>query len=144
MKTCKTCGIEKEYSEFHKGKMNKDGYRPNCKKCRNKFNQEWYSDNIDTIKNKYSYETNKNHKLKRNFGISYQEYLTMLASQNNCCAICNTNNPGARAFAVDHCHNTGVIRGLLCGNCNTGIGNLRDDIELLKRAIQYLENSKGK
>jgi len=143
MKTCRTCETKKDFSEFHKGITNKDGYRPHCKECRNKYNQEWYSENIDTVKSKYSYEKNKHYKLKKTFGIGYQEYLHMLAAQDNCCGICGTDESGARAFAVDHCHTTGNIRGLLCGNCNSGIGHLKDDVELLKRAIQYLENSKG-
>ena len=66
----------------------------------------------------------------------------MLAAQGGCCAICGTSDTGKRkAFAVDHNHDTGKIRGLLCSNCNTGIGNLRDNVELLERAIDYLRNT---
>jgi len=142
MKQCNTCKQEKPFSEFHKGILNKGGYRPSCKACRNETNRSEYD--AEKAKSNYSYEKNKDRKLRKAFGIGYQEYLNMLAAQQGCCAICGTNDPGARAFAVDHCHDTGVIRGLLCGNCNTGIGNLRDDISILQRAIQYLENSKGK
>ena len=142
MKQCKKCSKEKLFTEFHKGSRNKDGYRPYCKECINNTNRLEYDSN--KAKSKYNYEKDKNFKLKRTFGMSYQEYLNMLAAQQGCCAICGTNNPGVRAFAVDHCHNTGAIRGLLCGKCNTGIGSLQDDINILQRAIQYLENSKGK
>jgi len=68
----------------------------------------------------------------------------MLAQQDGKCAICGTKSTGKRkSFHVDHCHKTGVVRGLLCGNCNSGIGNLRDDVELLKKSIQYLERNLG-
>ena len=67
----------------------------------------------------------------------------MLEIQGDACAICGTKDTGNRkAFHVDHCHDTGKIRGLLCGNCNSGIGNLRDDINLLQRAIEYLQSTK--
>ena len=65
----------------------------------------------------------------------------MLAAQDGKCAICGTTSTGNRkAFHVDHDHKTGKVRGLLCSNCNTGIGNLRDDIGLLNRAIEYLSH----
>jgi hypothetical protein len=143
-KICTKCNQEKTISCFSPGKNYADGYKTGCKECNNTWTRNWYDNNQEEIKQKYSYEKNKNQKLKRIFGISYDEYLNMLAAQNNCCAICGTDTPGARAFAVDHCHDTGKIRGLLCSKCNTGIGNLKDDIDLLKRAIQYLENSKDK
>lgn len=66
----------------------------------------------------------------------------MLDMQGGRCAICGTDNTGKRrCFHVDHNHDTGKIRGLLCGNCNSGLGNLRDDVGLLNRAIQYLTAS---
>ena len=90
----------------------------------------------------YDYDKDKDYKLKNRYGISYQEYLNMLSAQQERCAICGTDDTGARkAFHVDHCHDTGKVRGLLCGNCNSGIGNLRDDIDLLYRAIEYLKNT---
>ena len=81
--------------------------------------------------------------LKRAFGISLDEYNTILGKQNGCCAICGiSNNEIANGketrFSVDHDHKTGEIRGLLCGNCNRGVGNLKDSIETLKSAINYL------
>jgi hypothetical protein len=63
----------------------------------------------------------------------------MLADQDGKCAICWCKSQGERRrFAVDHCHNSGKVRGLLCDNCNKGIGNLKHSPEILARAITYL------
>lgn len=138
-KVCKTCTTEKSIEDFPKGKGYKDGIRPHCIECRRVYEVEMFHKH----KRPYDYEYHRNSKLKNTYGISYTEYLTMLEAQGGCCAICGTNDTGKRkAFAVDHCHETGNIRGLLCSNCNTGIGNLRDDIGLLERAIEYLRNTK--
>ena len=139
-KVCKTCKQEKELSEFPVGKGYKEGIRPHCFECRREYEVESYHKHKH--KRPYDYEADKNRKLQKSFGIGYQEYLQMLEAQQGACAICGTTDTGKRkAFAVDHCHDTGKIRGLLCGNCNTGIGNLRDNIKLLERAIEYLRNS---
>lgn len=68
----------------------------------------------------------------------------MLAAQNGGCAICSTTTPdgNARRFHVDHDHETGKIRGLLCHSCNTGIGKLRDDPDLLLSAVAYLRKGR--
>ena len=83
------------------------------------------------------------YRLKRKFGITLEEYRQMLKAQGGRCAICNQepkDEPHHRALAVDHDHTTNRIRGLLCFHCNTGLGNLRDDPELLRKAIEYLTN----
>ena len=74
--------------------------------------------------------------LKRNFGITEEQYDEMVKSQNGVCAICK--RVGARRLAVDHCHTTNNVRGLLCHKCNRGIGNFNDSTELLRNAISYL------
>jgi hypothetical protein len=77
------------------------------------------------------------------YKITLDEYQILYKKQNGVCAICSktTNGRGKEnnTLAVDHNHQTGKIRGLLCTNCNTGIGNLRDSVELLTKAIKYLE-----
>lgn len=79
--------------------------------------------------------------LRRFYGITIEEYETMVNAQNGNCAICGRNKSEFKtSLHVDHDHKTGKIRGLLCSNCNSGIGNLRDDVSLLKKAINYLEN----
>lgn len=80
----------------------------------------------------------------KNAGIkdmTYERYLSMLNTQNHCCAICNIHQSKLkRQLSVDHDHNTGEVRGLLCTACNGGIGKLKDSIQLLESAIKYLKN----
>jgi hypothetical protein len=81
--------------------------------------------------------------LRTKYGIDVAGYEALLAKQDGCCAICGTTNPKGRTvspyFCVDHDHSDGRVRGLLCSTCNTGIGHLRDDPDLLRKAIAYLE-----
>lgn len=138
-KICNTCKVEKSIDDFPNGVNYAEGKRPNCLDCRREYERASYHKHKH--KKPYVYEEDKDVKLKRAYGISYQEYLHMLEAQQNACAICGIEKENvSRAFAVDHCHDTGKVRGLLCNNCNTGIGNLRDDIGLLERAIVYLKS----
>lgn len=87
----------------------------------------------------------RNHKNRGRILMKYNMpdggYDGMLTAQGGKCAICGSSEARSRSdkFHIDHCHKTGVVRGLLCGPCNTGIGKLNDDPELLKIAIKYLE-----
>lgn len=82
--------------------------------------------------------------IQATYGISYDRYLVLLERQGGKCAVCRTENPGPKRnyFCVDHCHTTGVVRGLLCDNCNLGIGKLRDDPDILRKAADYLERKR--
>lgn len=89
--------------------------------------------------------TYRKNQIKRRYGITYNEYLEMILKQGNKCKICEfqfTNDKmGGKPF-IDHCHNTGKVRGILCHSCNIAIGNLKDSVELMEKAIQYIkENS---
>ena len=95
------------------------------------------------VKNQRSYQ------LTRRFGISKADYEAMLLAQRGKCAICRraerviapeTEEP--RALAVDHCHETGRVRGLLCYRCNVALGHLDHNEALLENAIDYLEKSR--
>jgi hypothetical protein len=79
-------------------------------------------------------------KLKKNFGITPEQYDEMLAAQGGVCASCSTDKPGGPygIFAVDHDHSTGKVRGLLCKNCNLAIGMLGDSAEGVRKALAYL------
>src|SRR5258707_6334356 len=81
-------------------------------------------------------------RLKSQFGISKDDYLTLLAKQNGGCAICGRTESDVRGhkLAVDHCHKTKITRGLLCSNCNMGIGKFKDNIKLLEAAIMYMRS----
>ena len=75
-------------------------------------------------------------KLKQKYGITLDDFNFLLAKQNGFCAICKIN----KATHVDHCHTTKKVRGILCNNCNTGIGMLKENLKFLSNAITYLES----
>ena len=81
--------------------------------------------------------------LTRNYGITYEQYMTMLSDQNGVCKICGTSDPGKRrkVFCVDHDHKTNAIRALLCGRCNVMLAWMQDDPAIADRASQYLRTS---
>ena len=76
--------------------------------------------------------------LKYRYGMTVADYDALLTKQNGVCFICETNEPD-QTLAVDHYHPTGVVRGLLCRDCNLGLGNYKDDPRLTRRATAYLE-----
>ena len=134
-KRCPICGVLKERSEFHKWKSRKDGLAAYCKECFNQKNRDWQKENPDklpTLDKKRAYSR------KKFFGISREDYAQMLVDQDNSCDICK-NEIGWEA-AVDHCHTSGKIRGLLCRSCNLGLGAFKDNIETIRKAIEYVKS----
>lgn len=85
-----------------------------------------------------SSKTQVSHQKRRKYGVTPEMFDEMFAAQNGACALCGTTNSGSRAFNIDHCHSTQVVRGLLCHNCNVGLGHFRDDPALLMRASEYI------
>lgn len=78
---------------------------------------------------------------RRRYGITIDQYNELADKQNGVCAICQETCKSGRRLAVDHCHATGKIRGLLCMDCNRSIGGLKDSIELLEKAVSYLKHN---
>lgn len=132
-KNCKKCNIflTKDNTKFVKNYTNTLASR--CTKCINSDKREFRINNPNSVKNT---------ELKTNYGITLVEYNVMLEKQNNCCKICKIPHKSVetfgRALAVDHCHTTEKIRGLLCSYCNTGIGIFSEDVGLLAEAMKYL------
>ena len=79
------------------------------------------------------------YKLEGKYGITIDDYEHLLHAQNGVCAICGGVQRGVRPMGVDHNHTTGKVRGILCSECNTGLGKFGDDIELLQAALAYLK-----
>jgi hypothetical protein len=87
-----------------------------------------------------AYRNGRKKNLKRLYGINLDQFNELKSSQNAMCAICGTKEPGGTGeFAVDHCHSTGSVRGLLCMHCNTGLGKFNDNPAALRKAADYLE-----
>lgn len=76
--------------------------------------------------------------LRYRYGLEVPELEALTAAQGGRCAICGGQDSGGYRLAVDHCHKTRRVRGMLCGTCNRGLGNFRDDPDLLRAAIDYL------
>ena len=155
MKTCQRCNRNLEEIEFSFVSKEKSKRRNTCKKCVSETYKEWVKRNPEKVKETWRRASNKHHKkysefknLKRrilNVGITEDEYVAMLSRQNGKCKICNVaeiDSPKHR-LNIDHCHKSGVVRGLLCSKCNTALGLMDDDTERLKSAINYLNIGEG-
>lgn len=120
---CKSCGFAQIATEFIYTMRKRDGRRKHkrCHTCWKKVTQ-------------FSNRSN----ILRKYNMTCQEYLDKIEKQGGCCEICGCPDNGDRSLAVDHDHNTGQVRGLLCGKCNGGIGLLKDNAGLLRKAINYL------
>lgn len=111
--------------------------------------RRWRKENPEAarVKDRAKYRRNKlgarDLQLRVKFGITLDYYESLRGKQDNKCAICATAEPRGRGdWHVDHDHDTGIVRGLLCHNCNVGLGNFRDSVAFLKSAIKYLQNHK--
>lgn len=127
MKVCIVCHQLQDDIAFYKGYT--------CKRC----NYNYTKQRRASRKREETPEQNRKWSLKSKFGITVEQYDATLEKQNGVCAICNKTCRTGRRLAVDHCHKTGKVRGLLCAECNNGIGKLNDDPDLLRKAIKYLE-----
>jgi hypothetical protein len=134
MKKCTKCGIEKPQSEFYKDKSRPSGKRSSCKNCDKLKSHLWRK--ADPHKTRECWRASK---LKKKYNITNQQYEDMKIEQNDCCAICNVVLGFGHLSAIDHCHKTGKVRGLLCRNCNLLLGNAKDNIDILKSAQIYLK-----
>lgn len=129
---------------------NPEHYKANKEKYSAK-SRAWREANPEKaqVNRKRHYEENKErsleysrwYSLKKKFGLSKEQYEALLEGQNHVCAICGKGC--TKALAVDHCHTTGKVRGLLCNNCNRGVGHLKDSVENMTNAITYLNRFKS-
>lgn len=97
--------------------------------------RRWTAANLDRVVLK---ERRRN---MRQYGITLEQYDEMLVAQNGVCAICREECKSGRRLSVDHCHETGKVRGLLCGNCNQGIGRFGHSPERLSAALAFLNRT---
>ena len=171
VKRCTICKTTKSLTEFHRQARNKDGLQYVCKVCRSLEAQQRYQTNPEKIlaRNRVWRERNperlrelindwrqrnrklalsyqRKSRLKHEFGMTPEDYDRMFANQHGCCLICH--QPETRTvqgkisrLAIDHDHNTDQVRGLLCYQCNNGLGRFKDNPDRLRAAARYLEES---
>ena len=99
-------------------------------------NREYYNKNKEKKRSKYL--SRRDQILQQRYGITEEQYDLLFDLQEGCCAICKQRF--AKRLDVDHCHDTGTVRGLLCNNCNRGLGHFKDNVDYLQSAINYLQN----
>lgn len=149
LKTCTKCSSELPLSGFHNDKNRKDGRNPWCKPCaRANATRYHHHGPLDPSQRRKSRPKmsaeEKAEKNRRNvarnrmenvYGITWERYEEMYTAQGGKCLICSEQKD---RLAVDHCHSSGRVRGLLCRNCNVAIGMLGDNPDLVRRALLYL------
>jgi hypothetical protein len=136
MKQCVRCKLFLIGNQFRKDKSHKDGLEYYCRLCSREIHKAY---DIKRNKEQSRMASSKRHMLRREFGLTPEQYQAMLVQQNYGCAICKeTGHTNGRAMSVDHDHATGKVRGLLCSSCNTGIGQLKESPVILEAAIKYL------
>ena len=163
-KHCIKCGQDKPLPDFEKCYGGGKVYlRAQCRECRYAESRKWYRANREHCiamareyvrrnpegRRRYDLKYRKKHaqklaayhafrRIKKAYGIDAEKYNTMIVAQRGTCRICGKYPVPGKRLEVDHDHLTGQVRGLLCRNCNTGIGRLGDDPETLQAAIDYL------
>lgn len=165
MITCSKCGETKPQDEYYKQPRNKSGYMGHCKVCElarkaanNKKHQEsdpekWAERRrvyVARYKAKYPdrvAELDWSYRIKTRFGVTSEKYYEMLESQGGACAGCK-RKPNGKKLAIDHdrkcCPENkscgACVRGLLCSNCNTALGLLREEEETINNLLEYIKN----
>lgn len=166
MKFCTRCKSNKELTEFGKNRRTKDGLSVWCKPCCSEHGKLQYAKskervleyqkqyrklNLDKVrqtkkiwkaKNKEKVsDINRWSKRKQAYGITKDQFFDLLEKQNNGCAICS--KPVGISSAVDHDHDTGKVRGILCDPCNTSLGIFGDNLQGIMNVVSYLERASG-
>lgn len=144
-KGCQRCGTIRPVSYFRK-QNTANGYASYCKYCRHVRDCEIYNRELMSEED-FWHMVNKDYdgwerlhikNIQRKFNISF-EYAKELTEVENCYICEKHKDDNGRTLAIDHCHKTGEIRGVLCSLCNTGLGSFRDNVDFLKSAIDYLK-----
>lgn len=121
-KQCDSCGQFKTLAAYDRYGLSIYDNRTKCDAC------------VDADKARHQ-ERNFKHR----YGLTLAERDELLAAQDGRCAICGTSEFGLKGPVVDHCHNSSEVRGILCNHCNVGLGQFKDDVELMEKAIEYLK-----
>jgi len=133
-KRCSKCKQNKPISKFHKCIKSKSGFASQCKDCR--APQGWIY-NRTMRRQRIALKSH----VKGHYDLTIEEYDQLIKKQNGRCVICDGINADGRRLSIDHNHKNGVLRGLLCHHCNTALGLVRDNINVLKNMIEYLQNN---
>lgn len=139
-KSCRKCGETKPVADFYGKSRISDypassaGFSSQCRACV----RERTANRRQRLGDEYKINF-RDWEYKKKYGIGISDYNKMFELQGGCCGICGKHQTQfKRALAVDHSHLSGAVRSLLCVNCNLGIGSFRENIDVLRTAIEYL------
>lgn len=141
--TCAKCSRTLPITEFWRDRRQINGFNFNCKECVGKWHKDPENRKIASGQRRVRYATEEGERIVRNnryktrYGITLDDYERLFALQDGKCAMCGKEQKHKR-LAIDHCHKTDAIRGLLCSRCNLAIGNVGDSIDLALKMVQYL------
>lgn len=152
-KNCPRCKVFVAKTLFGNNRLNKDGLNTYCKPCAHAMKKRYCQEQPERVKawKQRDYQKNRDNYLNRErrkaYNISAAQYKAMLIEQDNKCAICNREERSIRngkqqQLAVDHCHEIGSIRALLCMSCNNGLGRFGHNPDFLIAAAHYLNKYK--
>ena len=141
-KVCSRCHKEKPIIDFYKCSLKKSNW---CKKCYIEAGKIWVNRDRKSNREKYRARNRawfrkhryqaKMYRLKQTYGVPHDLWEELFTKQNKKCAICGLE----KTLSLDHDHTTEKVRGLLCNNCNLGIGLMKDKISIVRSALKYLE-----
>lgn len=146
-KVCRKCKLEKLHDEFTRYTKSKDGRRSFCRSCASLDAKLYHQNNRERVleRERNRYHSDKNHSrdkhLRKRFKITLEQFNKLLEQQHGVCAICGGPPVMGQSLHVDHDHQTGQVRGLLCGRCNTGIGLLGDTEAGISKALEYFRKA---
>lgn len=150
-KYCPKCDLYQPVENFKKLTTDKslrkypDGYYWCCSKCYKTISFTFDANSTTPLNRKWRRREKRAKRIdavRKTYGLSQAEFELLITLQNNLCAICGGKDDG-KVLCIDHDHQTGKVRGLLCHNCNVGLGNFKDKPQILEAAIAYLHKSKG-
>lgn len=168
-KCCKRCGQHKLVPDFISNQSRPDRLAPYCRDCRKLHCREWYQRNLDSERERARNrmrvygpkERERNKKwalanpeqarhhsrkklLRKKYDMTIEQHDALFASQGFACGACGSPEPNSKkGWSTDHCHESGVVRGIVCHHCNIGLGHAKDSIATLHKWVAYLERAPG-
>jgi len=132
-KLCGKCGVVKAFDDFYNSKRYKTGKASYCKDC----HSDYYKTRCP--------EKRRLEAVKSRYGLSPEDYYQLKASANSTCQTCGEleGNSKPTKLVVDHCHETGIVRGMICDRCNRALGLVGDNIKTLSNLISYLSKNES-
>lgn len=152
-RVCIRCGERRPIDDFYKDKRSLNGRIRRCSRCHRAHQDSWKKANAPSVaaanrawrirNREASHRKYRRRWLRKNYGITVEQYEEMLSAQDGRCAICGSMETSSergklRRLSVDHDHRTGKVRHLLCNRCNRVLGFIKEDRDLLRKVDSYL------